>query len=166
MWIEMEKLQEVLSVENLICLAFLLGISVYDIYFHRISKAVLVLANLLAAFRTLYTLTMAEGKLGRADEMDLIWAAAGAGAGLLLLGVARLTGEAVGYGDGWLVMALGIYLGLWRFMEVLAFAWVLLADTLSVCLVKKKWSRKAVLPMTPFLTAGFVILLAGEYFRA
>ena len=70
----MEKLQEVLSVENLICLAFLLGISVYDIYFHRISKAVLVLANLLAAFRTLYTLTMAEGKLGRADEMDLIWA--------------------------------------------------------------------------------------------
>ncbi len=166
MWIEMEKLQEVLSVENLICLAFLLGISVYDIYFHGISKAVLVLANLLAAFHTLYTLTMAEGRLGRADEMDLIWAAAGAGAGLLLLGVARLTGEAVGYGDGWLVMALGIYLGLWGLMEVLAAAWVLLAAAAAVCLVKKKWSRKAVLPMTPFLTAGFVILLAGEYFRA
>ena len=43
---------------------------------------------------------------------------------------------------------------------------LLLAAAAAVCLVKKKWSRKAVLPMTPFLTAGFVILLAGEYFRA
>ena len=118
MWIEMEKLQEVLSVENLICLAFLLGISVYDIYFHRISKAVLVLANLLAAFRTLYTLTMAEGKLGRADEMDLIWAAAGAGAGLLLLGVAPahgrgcgIRGRLAGHGAGDLPWSLGAYGG-------------------------------------------------------
>ena len=116
MWIEMEKLQEVLSVENLICLAFLLGISVYDIYFHRISKAVLVLANLLAAFHTLYTLTMAEGRLGRADEMDLIWAAAGAGAGLLywespgsqgrlwdtgMAGWSWLWGSTWGFGDLW-----------------------------------------------------------------
>ena len=53
MWIEIEKLQEVMTVGNLICLAFLLGISVYDIYFHRISKAVLVLANLLAVFYAL-----------------------------------------------------------------------------------------------------------------
>ena len=37
MWIEIEKLKEVMTVGNLICLAFLLGISVYDIYFHRIS---------------------------------------------------------------------------------------------------------------------------------
>ncbi len=166
MWIEMEKLREVLSADHLICLAFLLGISVYDICFHRISKAVLVLANLLAAFHTLHALAIAAGQSGRAVQTDLAWAAAGAGAGLLLLGVARLTGEAVGYGDGWLVMALGIYLGLWGLLEVLAVSWVLLAAAAAVCLVRKRWSRRAVLPMTPFLTAGFVILLAGEYFRA
>lgn len=157
MWIEIEKLKEVLSAGNLICLAFLLGISVYDIYFHRISRTVLVLANLLAV---LYALG------GGARQMELAWTAAGAGAGLLLLGVARLTGEAVGYGDGWLVMALGIYLGFWGLMEVLAAAWMLLAIAAGMCLVRKKWSRRAALPMTPFLTAGFLTMLAGEYFRA
>ena len=157
MWIEIEKLQEVMTVGNLICLAFLLGISVYDIYFHRISKAVLVLANLLAVF---YALLQA----GTSRE-ELLWAAAGASAGVLLLGIARLTEEAVGYGDGWLVVALGSYLGLWGLVEVLAAAWVLLAVAAAVCLVGKRWSRNAALPMTPFLTARFLLLLAGEYFR-
>ena len=41
MWIDAEKVREVLSVENLICLAFLLGISVYDMYSRRISRGML-----------------------------------------------------------------------------------------------------------------------------
>ena len=40
MWIDAEKVREVLSVENLICLAFLLGISVYDMYSRRISRGI------------------------------------------------------------------------------------------------------------------------------
>ena len=133
MWIDAEKVREVLSVENLICLAFLLGISVYDVYSRRISRLALALANILAVS---YALAVDE----------------------------RITGEAVGYGDGWLVMALGIYLGIWSLLEVMAAAWVLLAFAAGLCLIRKKWSRKTALPMTPFITAGFMNLLAGEYF--
>nr|WP_076779997.1 prepilin peptidase [Lachnoclostridium phocaeense] len=153
MWIDAEKVREVLSVENLICLAFLLGISVYDVYSRRISRLALALANILAVS---YALAV--------DERNLAATAAGAAAGLALLGISKITGEAVGYGDGWLVMALGIYLGIWSLLEVMAAAWVLLAFAAGLCLIRKKWSRETALPMTPFITAGFLNLLAGEYF--
>ena len=153
MWIDAEKVREVLSVENLIYLAVLLGISVYDVYSHRISRQALALANILAVS---YVLVV--------DERDLAVTAAGAAAGLTLLGISKITGEAVGYGDGWLVMALGIYLGIWGLLDVMAATWGLLGFVAGLCLIRKKWSRKAALPMTPFITVGFLSLLAGEYF--
>ena len=69
MWIDAEKVREVLSVENLICLAFLLGISVYDVYSRRISRLALALANILAVS---YALAV--------DERNLAATAAGAAA--------------------------------------------------------------------------------------
>lgn len=155
MWIDAEKLSGAFCVENIICLAFLLGISVYDIYFHRISRFVLVLSSLFAAGYALAG--------GRAHWL---LSAAGAAAGFLLIAAAYFTKEAIGYGDGWLITSLGIYMGIWGLMEVMAAAWVLLACAAGICLVKKKWSRKAALPMTPFITAGFLIFLLGEYLYA
>lgn len=151
-WLDVERLGEILTAEHLICLAFLLGISVYDIWFRRISGFVLLVAGILAA-----GCTVVKGAAW--------WpaAAAGALAGAMLLLTARLTREAVGYGDGWLVTVLGLYLGFWQLMEVLASAWVLLACAACICLVRKRWSRKAALPMAPFVTAGFLFFLAAEY---
>ena len=135
-WLDVERLGEILTAEHLICLAFLLGISVYDIWFRRISGFVLLVAGILAA-----GCTVVKGAAW--------WpaAAAGALAGAMLLLTARLTREAVGYGDGWLVTVLGLYLGFWQLMEVLASAWVLLACAACICLARKRWSRKAALPM-------------------
>ena len=111
MWIEIEKLQEVMTVGNLICLAFLLGISVYDIYFHRISKAVLVLANLLAVFYALL-----QAGTGRESRDELLWAAAGASAGLLLLGIGlrRRRWDTGTAGWSWPWGAIWDYGDLWR----------------------------------------------------
>ena len=79
-----------------------------------------------------------------------------------MLGIAYVTDQAVGYGDGWLLAALGVYLGIWAVLEVLIVAWGLMAGAAAVCLVKKRWSRHAALPMTPFVTFGFIIFMVSE----
>lgn len=141
----------VLNVENLICFAFLAGISVYDIYFRKISGLVLFIGSMMAGGYCLFL-----------SENPWYVSLAGALAGVLLLGIGYVTDEAVGYGDGWLLGALGAYLGIWRLLEVLVTTWGLLALAAAVCLVKKKWSRKASLPMTPFVAAGFIVFMASE----
>ena len=99
LWLDVERLGEILTAEHLICLAFLLGISVYDIWFRRISGFVLLVAGILAAGCTVVKgAGLVAGRGGR-----------GALAGAMLLLTARLTREAVGYGDGWLVTVLGLY---------------------------------------------------------
>lgn len=149
MWIT--KIIQELNVENLICLGVLTGISVYDILFRKISGFVLMLGSILAIG---YGLTVSENP----------WyiCAAGAAVGGILLGIAYVTDQAVGYGDGWLLAALGVYLGIWAVLEVLIVAWGLMAGAAAVCLVKKRWSRHAALPMTPFVTFGFIIFMVSE----
>lgn len=145
------KIIQELNVENLICLGVLTGISVYDILFRKISGFVLMLGSILAIG---YGLTVSENP----------WyiCAAGAAVGGILLGIAYVTDQAVGYGDGWLLAALGVYLGIWVVLEVLIVAWGLMAGAAVVCLVKKRWSRHAALPMTPFVTFGFIIFMVSE----
>lgn len=46
MW--MTKVLQIISVDSLICLGFLAGISVYDIFFRKISGFVLVIGTILA----------------------------------------------------------------------------------------------------------------------
>lgn len=148
MWIQIGKWAQACPVSHLICLAFLAGISVYDICFRKITTFSLVTGGLLAVF---------YGFAQRETPWYLL--AAGGAVGLLMVGLARITGEAVGYGDGWLVLVLGLYLGLWDLLTVLAAAWFFLALAAGICLVRKKWSRKTSIPMAPFLTAGFITLL-------
>lgn len=135
---------EILRVENMICLAILAGISVYDIAFHKISGYVLSIATVLAICYT-------------AVQGNWYLSAAGAAVGGGFAAVSRFTREAVGYGDSWLITVLGIYRGIWGLVELLLAAWLLLAAAAAFCLVRKKWSKKAALPMAPFLAIGFLI---------
>lgn len=153
MWIQVDNWKEIGTVSQLICLAFLTGISIYDIWFRKIITSVLAAGGLL---------TVAYAVVQQEKPWYLL--AAGGAVGLLFLAAARLTREAVGYGDGCLITILGVYLGLWDLLAVLATAWFFLAVAAGICLVGKKWSRKAALPMTPFLTAGFGALLLSRCF--
>lgn len=70
--------------------------------------------------------------------------------GVLLLFVGRCTDERIGYGDGWLMLALGMWFPfgmLWKvFLKglVLAVAW-------GSCRKKRE------VPLVPFLTAAYVM---------
>lgn len=87
---------------------------------------------------------------------------AGAGVGLFFLLVSKITKEAIGYGDGWMICILGTFLGISDLLEVLAAAWLLLSMTAMICLVKK-WSRKTAFPLVPFLMTGYVFVVASQY---
>lgn len=81
---------------------------------------------------------------------------AGAFIGILLLLAGKLTGESIGYGDAWIVLLLGIQMGVVRVLTVLFWA-ALLAGMCSLFLLWKcGWRRTATLPFIPFLTVGYV----------
>lgn len=49
----------------------------------------------------------------------------GAVVGVLFLIISKCTKEAIGYGDSWMILLLGVYLGLWNILWLLSIAFVL-----------------------------------------
>ena len=70
--------------------------------------------------------------------------------GLFLLIVGKLSGERIGLGDGWLLLALGMWLPYETLMEILFLG--LLAGAGYGFL-----SGKKEIPLVPFFTVGFVL---------
>ena len=76
--------------------------------------------------------------------------------GLLFLLISKCSKEAIGYGDSWLILLLGIHLGYLRALGVL-FGASLLAGVVSVLFLwKRGWKKKATLPFVPFLSIAYL----------
>lgn len=84
----------------------------------------------------------------------------GALIGILLFIVGKFTREAIGYGDSWIILLLGVYLGSVRLLELLLGASLLAALFSLFYLWKKRWKKKASIPFVPFL---LVMYLGGMY---
>lgn len=78
------------------------------------------------------------------------------GAALLL--VALVTKEAVGLGDGLLLMATGPLFGWQRMLLCIAAALLLTTVASAVLLAVKKADRKTKIPFVPFLAAGMGVI--------
>ncbi len=76
--------------------------------------------------------------------------------GLLLLLTGRCTRQSIGYGDGWLMVMTGIYLGGWQNLELLFWALLLAAVWSVILLVCRKATRKTRLPFVPFLFLSYL----------
>ena len=134
------------EISQVFCMGILLSLSVIDIHFRRIPVDILVMASIAALVYQ-----------GITRQADLWMAAGGAGVGILFLLVCKVTREGFGYGDSWAILALGIYLGLWGVLDVLAGTFCLLAAASLICLTAKKMSRKHTIPFIPFLAAGYLL---------
>ena len=83
----------------------------------------------------------------------------GLGIGLFFLFVSYITEEKIGYGDSWLVIVLGIYLGGNKLIKLMLIA------SFTACLVSliygmlRKWNRNTSLPFIPFMMLAFVGVL-------
>ena len=74
--------------------------------------------------------------------------------GGIVLALAYLTKEQIGYGDGLMILALGPVFGLINVIIGLCAAFVISALFSMVLLISKKAGKKSSLPFLPFLTAG------------
>lgn len=81
--------------------------------------------------------------------------------GALVLLCALLTQESIGAGDGILLCATGVYLGVWQNLILFFFATVLSAAAALFLLIRKQCDRKQRIPFVPFLLAADVIMLWG-----
>lgn len=76
--------------------------------------------------------------------------------GILLLMTGKITKEAIGYGDGLIVLVLGIYLGIWETCEIVLGGLFLSAVWGGFLMVVKKKNRHQEFPWIPFLLLSYV----------
>ncbi len=142
---------EIIMIGRLICMGYLLALSVVDIRFRRIPELMLGMGSILAAGYSFFS-----------REVPLALCAGGFLLGIAFMGISYITRQAVGYGDSLIVCILGIYLGIWKLLCLLAAAFAVMGAAAMAVLVFRKWSRKASLPAIPFITAGYIVLFMVE----
>lgn len=79
--------------------------------------------------------------------------------GIFFLMLSKWTGEGLGYGDSWMILILGISLGLWDILLLLSIALISSGILAVMLLIRGKWSRKVSFPFIPFLMLGYVGVL-------
>lgn len=84
--------------------------------------------------------------------------------GIFLLTAGWSTRQQVGYGDGIVLLVIGIYLGFSASLSILLTALLLIAPVSLFYIVCRKAGRKKQLPFVPFLFAGYLLWLAAEIF--
>lgn len=150
MW-EIAENGGIIIIGRLVCMGYLMGLSIVDIRLRHIPELMLGMGSVLAAGYSILS-----------REVPLALCAWGLLLGTAFVGVSRITKEAVGYGDSWIVCILGVYLGIWKLLLLLAAAFAALGAAAMAVLVLRKWSRKASLPAIPFITAGYIVLFIAE----
>lgn len=78
--------------------------------------------------------------------------------GILMLFLAYMSKESMGYGDGLTVMILGLWTGLRFTLAVLCVAILAAGIWGSICLLRK---RTETIPFIPFLLLGMEVVLVG-----
>lgn len=90
---------------------------------------------------------------------DLVGICAGIGVGVLFLLASKVTEEAIGYGDSVANPDSWRYLGFWKVVGVLAAAFFT-SGVYSVILAFR--GRVKTMPFFPFLTLGYILMLAEQ----
>ena len=129
-----------------ISLFFLAGLSAEDIKEKKIS----IYCVFLFALSAICFQVLTRGFLWN----DILWSLL-PGSVLLLIGL--LSKEAIGYGDGMCVLALGLWTGGWFTLAVVCIGIMLAGIWGIVCAIRRK---KEPIPFVPFLLLGMEVALA------
>ena len=87
--------------------------------------------------------------------------AAGLMLGLLLIVIAKLTKEKIGYGDGIVLSEAGVILGIGGVCKILTVSLFLLLFHSMAMLARGRLNRKSRVPFMPFLFAGYLLIAAA-----
>lgn len=124
--------------------------AIRDIRNREVSKKMVGIYFLLAL---LGHVVMGEGLTGRV--------LAGVIPGVVSLLLSLISGGALGYGDGMLILACGISLGVGRCMELVIWAFFFSGIWALVLIVVFRAQRKREMPFVPFLLIGFGVMMLG-----
>ena len=138
------------SFGQLCCVGYLCYLSVLDIQKRRLPEGLLAAGVGVAA---------AIAALG-----PFLLSLAGAAIGVAFLWISKITDEAFGYGDSILIIALGLFLGLWKLLYLLMAAFGLSAIYSMVMLKKQNFQRTTTLPFVPIFGAAYIVLLLARLF--
>lgn len=136
------------TVSNIVCFGLLIVLSIIDIRYRKVPREMLIIGSAIAVT---YQLVM--------RETDIRMLLGGMGIGIIFLLVSKVTEEGIGYGDSWGILCMGMYLGLWKLIEVLAGTFFLLLFAAILVLSVKRMSGNCGLPFFPFLLGGYLALL-------
>lgn len=133
-------------VGNVIMGVYLISLSYSDMKRRKLSVGVIVLGFLSAL--VFQAITGIES-----------WRAVAGGilTGFLFMGISRLTEEKIGYGDSLLIIVLGTFLGMWKLLILLLGAFGLAAAVSILLMIKRKFTRKSMIPFVPFLTVAYTV---------
>ena len=138
------------TLSQIIGMGMLSVLSIVDIQFRKVPVEILAAANLaVLVYQIMF------------QREDLWLVLGGVAVGFVFLGISWASRQTVGYGDSWAILILGIFLGLWGVLEVLAAAFLLLTLVSVVLLARKRMSRRLSVPFYPFLAAGYLISVWG-----
>lgn len=79
--------------------------------------------------------------------------------GVIFWMLSLITGEKVGYGDGWILVMIGLFLGLWRCFLVLLIGLVSESLVVLTLLAVKRITRDRQIPFAPFLLLGMGVVV-------
>lgn len=128
--------------------AFLLLCGVFDSKRKRIPVVLLICASVTVLVFVL------------CFQKSMLWSRLWGGAlGIVFFLISKYTREAVGYGDSWLILLLGVYLGRYEALQVLLVAALGVAIYALFCLWKHHWKRDVTIPFAPFLAAAYAGVL-------
>ncbi len=89
-------------------------------------------------------------------EVSLAATVGGVLLGCFFFLTAKVTKEAIGYGDCWIILLLGIYKGGFVTLQIILTASMISALAALGCLVRSGWKQKYVIPFVPFLAAAYL----------
>ena len=64
--------------------------------------------------------------------------------------------EGIGYGDSWMILNMGIFLGIWNLLGMLMLAFLVAAMAAGAGLWSGKWKRTTRMSFYPFLLIGYL----------
>lgn len=132
------------TVSRIMAMIILMGLSVMDYKIRKVPRDVLLLCMAGAVVNQMVT-----------QSVDWKLSIAGGAAGIIFLGISKITKEAIGYGDSLAILVLGIYLGIWGLIEVLVTSFFILGVLGLIWIVTKR-KKNFAFPFYPFLTMGYL----------
>ena len=81
---------------------------------------------------------------------------AGLGCGIVFLMISKWSQEGIGYGDSWMILNMGIFLGIWNLLGMLMLAFLVAAMAAGAGLWSGKWKRTTRMSFYPFLLIGYL----------